>query len=99
MRAIALARGLAPRLFAWREKTSGRDQKIFDKRSFPAYNKIKLIFVDYAVIHKWKVKGTQFPSGVWGGAPTQPRKGGNMKLGVIDVGGGFRDIYGAGVFD
>ena len=22
-----------------------------------------------------------------------------MKLGVIDVGGGFRDIYGAGVFD
>ena len=99
MRAIALARGLAPRLFAWREKTGGRDQKIFDKRSFPAYNKIKLIFVDYAVIHKWKVKGTQFPSGVWGGAPTQPRKGGNMKLGVIDVGGGFRDIYGAGVFD
>ena len=66
MRAIALARGLAPRLFAWREKTSGRDQKIFDKRSFPAYNKIKLIFVDYAVIHKWKVKGTQFPSEVWG---------------------------------
>ena len=68
MRAIALARGLAPRLFAWREKTSGRDQKIFDKRSFPAYNKIKLIFVDYAVIHKWKVKGTQFPSG-FGAAP------------------------------
>ena len=68
MRAIALARGLAPRLFAWREKTSGRDQKIFDKRSFPAYNKIKLIFVDYAVIHKWKVKGTQFLPG-FGAAP------------------------------
>ena len=28
MRAIALARGLAPRL-SWREKTSGRDQKDF----------------------------------------------------------------------
>ena len=26
------------------------------------------------VSQKWKVKGTQFPSGVWGSAPMQPLK-------------------------
>ena len=48
-------------------------EKLFDKLLLLAYNKING-FVDYAVIRKWKVKGTQFPSGVWGGAPMQPLK-------------------------
>ena len=140
MRAIALARGLAPRLFAWGtlgkkcwgfapspknshrravlclrqtrslrfsisamlnpaqrahgfnppkepevpvplvltaarsgEKIRWFSEKFFDKLLLFAYNKING-FVDYAVIRKWKVKGTQFPSGVWGSAPMQPLK-------------------------
>ena len=140
MRAIALARGLAPRLFAWGdvgkkrwgfapssenshsravlclrqtrslrfsisamlnpaqrahgfnppkepevpvppvltaarsgEKIRWFSEKFFDKLLLLAYNRING-FVDYAVIHKWKVKGTQFPSGVWGSAPMQPLK-------------------------
>ena len=136
MRAIALARGLAPRLFAWGEGerwdfvpspenshsravlclrqtrslrfsisamlnpaqrahgfnppkepevpvppvlTAARSgekirwfsEKFFDKLSLLAYNRING-FVDYAVIRKWRMKGTQFPSGVWGSAPASP---------------------------
>ena len=48
-------------------------EKLFDKLLLLAYNRING-FVDYAVIHKWKGKGTQFPSGVWGGTPMQPLK-------------------------
>ena len=49
--------------------------------------------MDYEVIHKRKSRNLRFLVGA------KPPKGGFMKLGVIDVGGGFRDIYGAGVFD
>ena len=55
------------------EKIRWFSEKFFDKLLLLAYNRING-FVDYAVIHKWKVKGTQFPSGVWGSAPMQPLK-------------------------
>ena len=48
-------------------------EKFFDKLLLLAYNKVNG-FVDCAVIHKWKGKGPQVPSGVWGGTPMQPLK-------------------------
>ena len=56
-----------------REKIRWFSEKFFDKLLLFAYNRING-FVDYAVIHKWRMKGTQFPSGVWGSAPMQPLK-------------------------
>ena len=55
------------------EKIRWFSEKFFDKLLLLAYNRING-FVDYAVIRKWKVKGTQFPSGVWGSAPMHPLK-------------------------
>jgi len=64
-------------LFSFQSKASWtkmNSQKVGNNQVYVfAYNKING-FVDYAVIHKWRVKGTQFPSGVWGSAPMHPLK-------------------------